>query len=58
MRRYKYTGKTAGVELRRDRQSYVADQDGVFEVPFEISSCDFEEIVEKPAKPGKEKDQS
>lgn len=49
MRRYKYTGKSEGVELRHERESFVANEDGIFEVPFEIERDDFEEIVaDKP----------
>lgn len=57
MRRYTYTGKTEGVELRHERVSYCANEDGVFEVPFEIERDDFEEIVTEKAK-AKEKDKS
>lgn len=56
MRRYTYTGKTEGVELRHKRVSYRANEDGIFEVPFEIERDDFEEIV--PEKPTKEKSKS
>lgn len=54
MRKYKYVGDQEGVELVKDRVSYRANEDGVFEVPFEIHRDDFEP-VEKPAKTTKEK---